>query len=259
MTPVVAVAAQLLEALAQGAPEGLLLLGQHRDDVVGVLADLGVVDVVDAGDRRDDLGEEVLLEPEVEGEADRAADEAAHDVALGLVARPHAVDGEEGRAAQVVGDDAHGDASRPRRSRPESSSSRSMIGQSRLIRKTSERVDRRGGDALEPAAVVDVAARERLEAGLGAAVLHEDGVAELDEAAAVAVLVAVRAVGRVVLDVREEVEHLGVGSARLADRHVARPSAAAPPVLRAVEGDPRAAGADLGGVLLGVDLDLVGT
>jgi hypothetical protein len=254
----VPIAVQLLEALAQGAPEGLLLLGQDGDDVVLVLLHLGVVDVVDAGDRRDDLGEEVLVQAEVEGEADGAADESSHDVALGLVARPHSVDGEEGRTAQVVGDDAHGERL-------------VLVGAPRQLLEPLDdgseqadpedvgRVDGGGGDALEPAPVVDVAARQRLEAGLRAAVLHEDGVAELDEPPAVAVLVAVRAVGGVVLDVREEVEDLGVGSAGLTDRHVIGRSLATPPVLHAVEGDSRAAGADLGCVLLGVDLDLVGT
>ena len=227
-------------------------------DLVAALGDLRVVVRVDAGDRRDDLREEVLLQPEVERVPDRPADQPAHHVALGLVARPDAVDGQEGRAAQVVGDDPHGDGlvvvascrtaprslldDRPQQVDPE------HVGA----------VDRRGRDPGEPAAVVDVLPGQRLEAGLGPLVLHEDRVAELDEPAAVAVLVAVRAVGRVVLDLRVEVEHLGVGAARLADRHVLGLAAAAPPVLLAVERDPGAAGADLGAVLLGAELDLVG-
>ena len=193
------------------------------------------------GDRRDDLREEVLLEPEVERVAGGPADEASHDVPLGLVAGTHAVDGEERRSAKVVGDHSHRTRlvlvalarqflelldDRPQQPDPEDVAA----------------VHGRGGDAREAAAVVDVAAGQWLESGLGSAVLHEDGVAELDEPPAVAVLVALRPVGGVVLDVGEQVEHLGVGAARLPHGHLLRGAAAAPPVLLAVEGDSRAAG-----------------
>jgi hypothetical protein len=67
-------------------------------------------------------------------------------------------------------------------------------------------VHRRGRDPGEPAAEVDVLPRQRFESGFDLLVLHEHRVDELDESAAVAVLVAVRAMGGVVFALRVEVE-----------------------------------------------------
>src|SRR6478735_2261187 len=241
---VVQVTAELGEPSAEGPSEGVLLLREHGDDVVGVLGHLGVVGRIDTRDRPDDLRQEVLLDAQGEGVAHRPSHEPAQHVALRLVRRPHPVDGEEGGAAEVVGDDTHGvrlvrvgpagERLEPLDDRAEQADPEDVGG-----------VERGSGDALETSAVVDDPTRERLEAGAGAAVLHEDGVAELDEAAAVTVRVAAGAVGRVVLDVREEVEHLGVGAAGLADGHVLRAVRPRPPVARAVEDDARVARAHL--------------
>src|SRR6476661_6816127 len=82
--------------------------------------------------------------------------------------------------------------------------------------------------------------------------------AEFHVTTAIAVLMTLRAVGGVVLDLRIQVEDLGIGAAGLADRHVLGLAAAAPPVLLVVERDPRAIVADLGAVLLRTEFHLIG-
>jgi hypothetical protein len=60
-----------------------------------------------------------------------------------------------------------------------------------------------------------------------------------------------------VVDVGEEVEHLGVGAAGLADGHLLCSGRAGPPVARAVEDDARLAGAHLCRALVRAHVDLL--
>jgi len=104
-------------------------------------------------------------------------------------------------------------------------------------------VRRRHGQALQASPEVDVGLGQGFEALGRPPVLHEDRVADLHEPPAVAVGMAGGAEGGVMFDLREEVEHLGVGTARLPDGHVGRHAGAAPPALRlVVENDAGATG-----------------
>src|SRR5690606_20029540 len=82
--------------------------GEDIDDLLFFGGDFGEVVFVQSGNYRHDFLQEVLLDTEVEGETDGAAHQAAHNVTLLFVAGRYAIYGQEGGAAQVVGDDAHG-------------------------------------------------------------------------------------------------------------------------------------------------------
>src|SRR5487761_1189856 len=118
-----------------------------------------------------------LLNSQVEGEADGAAHEPAHDVALFFVAGHNTVNGQEGCAAQVVGDHAHsvgvsiiffaGKFFEFLDNWPETSNFENI-----------RAVDSRCRNALQAAAKIDVLLRQRFETALDAYVFHKHIVAD---------------------------------------------------------------------------------
>jgi hypothetical protein len=170
---------------------------------------------------------------ELKSLAQRAAREAAHHITLSGVRWIETVEGEKDNGADVVGDHPHRLASLVvgrLHQRLDASHDRPQ-------EVDAEHVGGVGGchaETLETAAEVHVALRQRDKAVVGPPVLHEDGVPDLEVAPAVTVRVAILAERLVVLDLREEVEHLRVRPTRLARRHPGRRSHTAPPAQRLV-------------------------
>ncbi len=192
--------------------EALLLEPDDALDLVGVLAQLGVgiAHLLDH-DRREPVH---ALEADTLAVLDRAAQQAAADVAAALVSRRDPVGDQERDGAAVVGEHAVGLARRlalgvadgglgldPVHDDPEA------VGV--VVRR--DALDDAGG-ALEPHPGVDVLRRQRDELVSGAQVeLHEDEVVELVEAVAVARPAAGLAAAVLLAAVEED---LGAGAAR---------------------------------------------
>ena len=166
-----------------------------------------------AGQRRNEAPHQRIARPEQLGVAHRAAHDAPQHVAAALVRRQDAVGDEEGRGAQMVGDDAVGGPLRP---------VGIDAGQIRAgANERAEEIDvvivvhalQHGGDALEAHPGVDrgarqvdaFAARQRLE-------LHEHEVPDLDEAVAVGVRRAGRPARNVFAVVEEDFRARAAGS-----------------------------------------------
>ena len=99
-------------------------------------------------------------------------------------------------------------------------------------------VVRNGDNALQPAAEVDVLLGQEAEGAVGVLyILHKHRVADFEEAATVAVGVALWAKFYIVLDVGELVEDLRVGAARLARGHLFRSACPCPPIFLTVKTD----------------------
>ena len=187
--------AQLLElggeALLAGVERGAEALLLGADDAVdqGVaLHDRGVVLAHELADLVDVGGEELALDAHEAAVVDRAAQQAAQDVAAALVGGQDAVADHERDGARVVGHDAQGAvaggvvavgaAGEPHAHADQGPEQVAVIVGALVLHD--------GGDALEAHAGVDVAVRQlRHGAVLLAVILREDEVPELEEAVAV--------------------------------------------------------------------------
>ena len=116
-----AIAAQLVfedrQAVLQRLAEALFLAGQHADDEVAVLGDVGVGVAHDVDGGLDQRRHHQLLGAEQVRVAHGATDDASQHVAAALVRREHAVADQHGAAASVLGEHPHGERCRDRRSR----------------------------------------------------------------------------------------------------------------------------------------------
>ena len=230
---------QLAHALRERLSELLLLLRELLTDHIGMREHVRVVLRVRLAVSLSDVGEYGILDAKAVRFADRAADEAAEHVpgfgVRGLdVFREH-----EGGRAHVIENDAEGARRYVIRA---VSDSRPCLkhGTSGVEHVDLEHVGLAHGgrdDALEAAAEVHILLRKLREAAvLVLHELHEHGVRDLDEPAAVAVHMAVRAPRRVVRRA-EIVEDLGIRASWLPRRLLGRRSGPAPPVLVAVRED----------------------
>ncbi len=213
--------------------EDFFFLGEDVDDFLLFGGDFRKVGFVDADHDGHYMLQEILLNSKVESLADGAAHQAAHDVALLFVAGHDTVDRQECGGAQVIGNHAHG------------CSGRIILFAAQALQLLNNRPDNtnlkhvrvvecRCRDAFQPAAKVDILLGQFFETIFGAHIFHKHTVGDFDEAAAVAVGVAVGAVLRVVRNEVELVEDFAIAAARLANRHFTGNAGAAPPVFLGV-------------------------
>ena len=201
------------QAALQGLAEAALLELQGLGDERLGADQLGIGLPHLAHERRHEPPHQRVLGAEKLGVAHGAAHDPAQHVAAALVRGQHAVGDEEGRGAQMVGDDPVRRLLRP---------VGGDVGQ--VLDRADERAHhvggvvvvralQDGGDALEPHAGVDRRLRQGdALAGPDLLELHEDEVPDLDEAVAVLVGRARRAAGDVLAVVVEDLRARTAGA-----------------------------------------------
>ncbi len=206
---------QECQPAAQGLPEPLLLETQRLGDQRLGPQQLGEGRAHLLHQGRHQPPHQRLLAAEHMSVAHRPPHDAAQHIAAPFLARQYAVGDQEGRSAQMVGDDPVRHRMRAVRGNP------GCLGRRRYQRP--EQIDivivvlalQHRGDALEPHARVDRRPRQRHALGAGMLLeLHEDEVPDFDEAVAVLVGAAGRPAGDplavIVEDLRARAARAGV-------------------------------------------------
>ncbi len=157
---------------------------QHALDVQAGLAQFGIGRAHLLDQRLDELVEKRLADAELVAVAQRAANDPAQHVAAALVAGQHAVDDQEGRGADVVGDHAQRGGLQVGGAGDRCGSGDQAAEQVDVV--VAVHALHHGGDALQAHAGIHRGLGQRRQLAVGGAVeLHEDQIPDLDVAVAV--------------------------------------------------------------------------